>query len=184
MVVEDGTGLTGANSYASESTADSYFDARGNTDWATGTGDKEAALVRATASLDGLYRARFQGKRTHGRDQNLEWPRVQAYLIHGLQHSYYTTALTDAEGNEIASNVIPVEIINACCEMAVRELIEPGSMQPDLDRGGAIKRMVAGSVEIEYGDNATATTAFSLIDGILAPLIGNKPSGLFATAVR
>jgi hypothetical protein len=47
MVVEDGTGLANANSYASEATLDTYTDDRGIT---LASGDAEAALVRATAA--------------------------------------------------------------------------------------------------------------------------------------
>jgi hypothetical protein len=52
---------------------------------------------------------------------------------------------------------------------------------PDLDRGGTIKSVKAGSVSVEYAANAQANTTFQLIDGILAPLIGEitSPGGAF-----
>lgn len=167
FTVEDGTGIEGANSYVSENDLGTYTDDRGVT---LASGDAEAALIRATASIDAIYRSRFPGWRTNGRSQGLEWPRSGA---------------SDAEGNEIAEDEIPVEIVNAVCEFAVRELTTPGSTAPDLERGGNIRRMKAGSVEIEYGGNATANTVFQIVDGILAGLLGgNSTSQYTASAVR
>ncbi len=134
IVVEDGTGLETANSYCSEDTADEYFDDRGNTAWGTSTGDKEAALIRASAAIDATYRTRYPGYKTNLRDQGLEWPRTSAY---------------DAQNNLVEG--VPIEIIQATCEAAARELAEAGSMMPDLSRGGDVRRLQAGSVSIEYG---------------------------------
>jgi hypothetical protein len=167
FLVEDGTGIEGATSYASEDDADTYWEDRNNTDW-TGT-DKEAALIRATHSLDYMYRGRFPGLKTNGRAQSLEWPRSEAY---------------DAEDEEIAEDEIPQEIIDATCELALRELIEAGSTMPDLDRGGHIRRVKAGSVEVEYAGGATATTTYSKVDGILAGLLGTAPASFMATSDR
>jgi hypothetical protein len=167
IIVEDGTGLAGANSYASEDELDTYTDDRAIT---LATGDAEAALIRATAAIDAIYGSRFPGYKTNGRDQNLLWPRIYAY---------------DGDGDLIDSDEIPVEIKNATCEAAVRELTTPGSMSPDLERGGGVKRLKAGSVEIEYGSNAEAGTTFSVIDGILSALLGaSAMSNMFGKAVR
>jgi hypothetical protein len=156
-------------SYATVATADEYFGRRQNDTWmAENEGDREAALIRATQAIDALYRGRFPGSRTDGRTQPLEWPRSQAY---------------DIDDEEIADDEIPQEVIDATCEAALRELVEAGSMMPDLDRGGGIKRVKAGSVEVEYNGAASATTTFSLIDGILAPIVGN-PSKYYGRAVR
>jgi hypothetical protein len=80
--------------------------------------------------------------------------------------------------------VIPQEVVQATCEMAIRELIEPGSMMPDLDRGGQVKELAAGSVRIVYGDNALAQTTFQLVDGIMAGLLGSPVASFVGTAVR
>jgi hypothetical protein len=173
LVLEDGSAPEGANSYAAVETADAYHSARGNSTWAEASTSpdqgKTAALIRATTAIDAIYRARFPGTKANGRDQSLEWPRIDA---------------TDNEGEEIAEDEIPQEIVDAVCEAALRELVEAGSMMPDLERGGSVRRLKAGSVEIEYGNNASARTAFTIIDGILAGLLGAASSGYTATAVR
>lgn len=166
LILEDGTAPDGANSYADEDTLGTYTDYRAIT---LAAGDAEAALIRATVALDATYRGRFGGYRTNGRNQSLEWPRTAAY---------------DAEGNAIAGDEIPVEIINATCEFAIRELIEAGSTMPDLERGGAIKRLKAGSVEVEYAGNAGNATVFQIVDGILAGLLGSPVASFVGRAVR
>lgn len=165
MVVEDGSGLSNSNSYASEDAFETYCDDRGVT---PADGDAEAALIRATQWIDNTYRARFPGSRVNGRDQALEWPRSEA---------------TDAAGNDLDDDAVPVEIVRATCEAALRELTEAGSLAPDLDRGGQIKELQAGSVRVVYGANAASTTSFQAIDGILSGLIGSA-STMFASAVR
>lgn len=158
LTVEDGTGLVGADSYVSVADCETYCDARGLTFSGAATADKEAALRRATASIDAMYRARFPGQRRQYRNQALEWPR---------------TGAVDANGIVVSYDSIPVEIEMATYEAAVRELAEAGSMLPDLERGGAIKSISAGSVSIEYGASAKPGTAMQIIDGILAGLIGS-----------
>ncbi len=166
FIVEDGSNVAGATSYASEDDFDTYTEDRNYT---VTVGDTETALVRATQVLDATYRKRYPGYRTDGRDQSLEWPR---------------TAATDDAGNEIAVDEIPIEIIDATCELALRELASPGSTMPDLDRGGQVHRLKAGSVEIEYGANAAAMTVFSLIDGILDGLLTGSSGSIQGFSTR
>lgn len=40
-------------------------------------------------------------------------------------------------------------------------------MSPDMERGGAINSLKAGSVEITYADGATSGTVFTSIDELL-----------------
>jgi hypothetical protein len=154
LVVEDGTALSNSNSYASEDTLDTYCDDRGIV---LADGDAEAALVRASQWIDSTYRFQFSGIRVKLRAQAMEWPRV---------------GVIDGSGFYVAFDQIPTEIVKATCEAAIRELAEPGSLAPDLDRGGAIKAIQAGTARIDYGANAAPQTVFQIIDGILAGLIG------------
>ncbi|WP_051677254.1 DnaT-like ssDNA-binding protein [Bradyrhizobium sp. URHD0069] len=173
IIVEDGTGLADANSSVSVADADAYHSARGNSAWTEASTSpdqgKAAALIRGTAAIEAMIRNRLSGEKINGREQALLFPR---------------SGMTDADGEEIAEDEIPVEIVHAVCEASLRELVAPGSMSPDLERGGQIRRLKAGSVEIEYGGNASAQTTFSIIDGILAGLLGAAPSPYTASAVR
>lgn len=161
-------GAPDADSYVSTADAFAYAVARGLAFPTSPSAPAEAALRTATAWIDAKYRSRFPGSRLNGRAQALEWPRANA---------------TDVSGEVIASDEIPVEILNATIEAAIRELAEPGTLSPDLERGGAIKRVKAGSVEVEYGGNATAATVFSAIDAALSGLL--KAASLYtARAAR
>ncbi len=153
MIVEDGTGVEGANSYATEQEFDDYCDSHGITPT---DGDTEAALVRGSSAIDNNYRAGFPGYRTFFRDQGLEWPRSGAY---------------DIEYNQIGTQEIPIEVKYAAIEAAVRELAKPNSLEPDLARGGKISSLSAGSVSITYSGSANATTSFQKIDGIIARVL-------------
>lgn len=166
FLVEDGTGLAAANSYVSVANAEAYADDRGLTFTSGSTANKQSALVRATAAIDAEYGALFSGWRANDRSQALEWPREDAY---------------DREDNLIANNEIPDELVEATIEGAVRELATPGSLMPDLGRGGEIKRVRAGSVEVEYSDAASATTVYSLIAGILAPILSRRAAAVSMT---
>jgi hypothetical protein len=166
LITEDGTGVANANGYVTTAEFENYCDAHGLT---VTTGDAEAAIVRATMYIDACFRLRFAGYMTFGRNQYLEWPR---------------TAVLDSEYFPIGNNEIPREIKNACCEAAQRELTEPNSLMPDLERGGQIRALQAGSVRIDYGANASATTTYRVIEGILASLLGPSGSMYSAQAVR
>lgn len=167
--VETGAGAGTSDAYVSVADCATYATARGLTFPTSPAGPAEAAIIRATAAIDAMYRARFSGQRLNGRAQALEWPRKYA---------------SDAEGNPIAEDEIPQEIINATCEAAVRELATPNSMLPDLERGGGIRSLKAGSVAIEYAGNASARTTFTAIDGILSGLLGTASLPWIGQAVR
>lgn len=186
VVVEDGSCVEGANSYLSVADFKAYADARGFS--YAGKSDDEIgqALIRATSWLDATYRARWPGVRTYGALQSLLWPRKAGSVVNGeYVPDAYLTTVTDSEGIAIATTSIPSALKSAVAEAALRELTSPGSLAPDLERGGAIKRIQAGPVEVEYSNTAAAGTTFTVIDGILAGLIcTGSASPYTARAVR
>lgn len=166
MIVEDGTGIAGADSFATEAAFEAFCEANG----LTATGDIEGALVRGSRWLDGEFGARYPGTRTHGRDQGLGWPRTDA---------------CDREGNEIPDDVVPKEIIEAAILAAIREIASQGSLAPDVAGGGAVRREKLGSMEVEYANadgRRAAGPRFPEIEGLLAGLI--KPRSLSFRVVR
>lgn len=115
-----------------------YNAARGNAAWsAAGVTDpqREAALLRASEALDGMYGSRFSGQPTGGRAQVRAWPRDGA-----VDHCTDETLPNDA---------VPVEIENATYALALAELVTPGSMSPSYIPGAVMKREKAGQVERE-----------------------------------
>lgn len=179
LIIEDGAGRADAESYASIATINAYAAARGLTFAITGgtnEADAEAAARRATVWLDATYRGRFTGRRTNGRTQALEWPRIEAHD-------------NQVPPDFIESDEIPREIIDACCEAAVREKASPGSLSPDVTPGQVAKReRVEGAIEVEYfraggvGDQRPVST---VIDDILGSLLTTgSGGGYFGKAAR
>lgn len=172
IVVEDGTAANAAaNSYISEGEFETFADNHGYI-ISSYTGDLiPQAMIRGRTAMDALYGDLYSGTKTHGRDQPLEWPRVDA---------------TDADDEDIAEDEIPRELKEAQCEATWQELQNPGSMLPTLARGGQIRVLKAGSVSIEYAGNASATTTFSKLDAILDPLLDSSSvgAGFMATSER
>lgn len=143
LTVETGTGSSSADALDSLANVDAYHTARGNAAWTGTDALKEAAIRRATAFLSSAFS--WQGLRTHGRDQALAWPR---------------SGVVDREGYGIVSDTIPIEIRQALAEIALRELVTPGSMTPDFAANELAKREKVGEIEIEYAlANLTAEAA-------------------------
>lgn len=174
VVVEDGSGVDGGNAYLDIADWKTYAFYQGWDFSAVIKGDRPsdptdgemsdkiaAAIIRGRGWLDASYRSRWPGFRTNGRDQATAWPRRD---------------VIDGDGEDIADDEIPQEIIDASAQAAWRELQEPGSLSPDLERGGAIKSLKAGSVEVTYADNAPVATTRTLIDEMIAGLLLDLPA--------
>lgn len=148
VTVEDGSSKADADSYASESEADTYFDDRNETDWADlGQSEKSAALRKATSHLDSQYD--WKGE-VADEGQALDWPRKD---------------VTDDEDIDIASDVIPDELKEACMELAFFSAVI-GDLEP-FETDGEIRSIGAGSVEVEYDDNQTPGRSFSKVNKLL-----------------
>lgn len=160
--------------YGSVSAADAYHLARANAAWVGEDAAKQAALIRASAYIDGKYQAQnscgrweslFSGAKTGGRAQSLQWPR---------------TGATDNEGHAIPADEVPIEIEQATYQSALREIALPGSLSPDYVASQTIKREKVGPLETEFAVSDSASGAGSVrpvitvVDELLAPLLGCK----------
>lgn len=154
--------------------ADAYHEARLNTAWtgvASSPADaKEAALLRASVWVDGSYGAKFSGVRSDGRDQSREWPRTNA---------------TDAAGNAIPTDEVPVEVLNATYEAAMRELTTPGSLSPDYTPSQGVKQETVGPISVTYrdGTGSQVRPVATVVDDIMRSLVG-RISGNVIWAMR
>lgn len=160
--------------YSTVAEADAYHEARGNTAWA-GTA-KEAALLRASVYIDslglqqlpsGTWVSRFPGVKTGSRAQVREWPR---------------TGAVDYEGTPIPAGEVPIEVRQATYEAALRELTEPGSLNPDYVPASLVKRDKAGPWEEEYFAPAEGTNPnqpiLSIVLALLAPVLRRRGFGI------
>lgn len=113
LVIEDGSGVAGAEAYASVADCSAWAEKYYEQALARSTAEKEAAIRRAVGYLNGLS---WLGHKTHGRDQALAWPRAW---------------MTDADGYAIPADEVPVEVIEAQHILARAELQEPGCLAPN-----------------------------------------------------
>ncbi len=85
---------------------------------------------------------------------------------------------------EFENDDAPDQVKFAIVEAAWRELAKPGSMQPDMARGGKIKSAGAGPAQVTFADGAPVETTFKAIDGLLAGLVGRNSTTTFGFVAR
>lgn len=146
IVVEDGTVVTGANSYVSEAELTTYASDRG----IAITGENDELLIQAMDYIESLD---FIGIKWT-KDQPLVWPRVDV-LIDG----YYQ----DVED-------IPTQLKNG--QMAVALAIDAGN-GPLIDLPRNTKREKVGDLEVEYMDGTASVTIARTINANLRKLLKN-----------
>lgn len=152
MIVEDGTGLTNADSYVSVAFADTYFSARGVSEWALLTqAKKEQALIKATDFIDNIYQ--WYGKKEF-EHQALRFPRVD---------------IQDYEGAEIKG--IPLCLKQAVCDASL--ISTSGELFETAEHNGDVVSETITSLSFTYKkDGSRSTTSTTLYDSINTKLRG------------
>lgn len=150
ITVEDGTIVSGANSYVTVSELETYASERGVTLNASTEGDKEVLLIKAMDYIGAKYGDRFKGTKV-SRTQPLHWPRAGVYIDGYLQPS-----------NEIPRNLEYGQLAAAVEADSGTDLL-PNPTAP-------IKReRVEGAVEVEYFNpgKVMPVSAFASADALL-----------------
>lgn len=172
LTVETGAIVTGAESYVSAADCTTYHTNRGNTAWTGTDAVKEAALRRATAYLDGHYRARWKGCRVYPLTQALEWPRAGVRIVDEQVYYDVPPSFYDSEySGFLAITTIPQRLKDACCELALRAL--SGDLAEDFTSG--VKREKVDVLETEYFQGAAPGTTYRIVDDLLSDFL--KPAG-------
>lgn len=191
--------------YGSISAWKAYAAERGQASIAsTADVDLTAALVRGSEWLDGRYRDRFAGVKSGGRAQVREWPRRPAtptqdnnrdrmlsgdYPRTGYGYGLYPATVFDRDGNPIAVDEVPAEIIKATYEAAYRELATPGYLSPDYVAAQQVASESVGPVSTSYAQVSapgpdSIRPVLTVIDDILAPLIAAKRRYMSGASAR
>lgn len=160
LVVEDGSGLTNADSYESIANADTYHANFGNETWDTYTDEqKELALRNATRYIDVKYGSRFVGSKMTSA-QSLYWPRTGVVI----------------DGFDIDDGKMPAVLKQATCEVALR-YINGEDLLADQELPGTVKRELiqVGPIksDVEYMGGQSLTNSMPEVDGIIARLLNN-----------
>jgi len=149
LVVEDGTGLESANSYATVAEGDAYAEGRLNSDtwFAAPSARRAIALVTATRYIDQQFQ--FFGFKV-SQTQALQWPRRQCPDPDSDQRS---VGLIGGEGPFVDETSVPKAVKDACCEAAVKMLEgDPSEPAP----GEGLKSFeIPGAIKLEF-DKGTA----------------------------
>ena len=164
LIVEDGTVVAGAESYAAVADADLYHSNRANAAWAAlATPAKEAALRKATDYMLQMYRPRWKGYRKDG-SQALDWPRTYVYLesfVHGAVGTFPFL---------VPDTTVPIEVKNACCELALRA--SAADLAPDLARQTLSETV--GPLSVTYDRSSQFYTTYRSVDAALAPYLSGS----------
>ncbi|HNY81066.1 MAG: hypothetical protein RBS72_22010 [Sedimentisphaerales bacterium] len=129
FVVEDGTGLSTANSYLSVADADTYHaNITRSTNWSSATQtEKENALIVATQYLDIRFQGRWRGYR-NTRSQALSWPRY---------------SVEDDDGYVLDATALPQKLQDACAEMALRVVLGDDLLGTVTETGEVVSESVS-----------------------------------------
>src|SRR5271167_4174929 len=139
MIVEDGSIVPNANSYATTAYADAYHLSVGNFAWAAipseadvpppaaGVMTKEALLIQATQYMCGVYRLRWRGWRVKPEaipdpalggnagvflpGQSLDWPRI-GVILKDTASFFVDQRLSYT----VPANMVPQEVVTANIE--------------------------------------------------------------------
>jgi hypothetical protein len=157
VIVEDGTIVANANSYASEAELATYASDRGITIAGTDT----QLLIRA---MDYIEQQNFQGFKST-KDQALQWPRYGVWI----------------DGYDIASDVIPVLLKEAQMEAAIAV---DGGNDPMANVGRETKKEKLGDLEVEYMDGARNDEYNMALETKLTKLLKRNGGSISAVAIR
>lgn len=163
LLVEDGTGVVGAESYQTVAAADTYHSNLGNSAWAAlSTPVKEQSLRKATNYMTQEFQSRWKGYRIDA-DQALDFPRSSVIVFDSF----------------IASNIVPEPVKNACAELALKA--NSGALNPDSTQN--VKAKTIGPIKIEYDQYSSQNKRYDSIEQMLAPYLTGS-SGITVALVK
>lgn len=174
LIVEDGTKVAGANSYATVAQADERQELLGDEIWPDlDTSEKETFLIRATLFMTMRYRLLWAGYRV-STTQALDWPRYQVTFVDGPgEYSPFDSFYPN--------NVVPTEIVNATIDVAVR-ISNGQDLLPDL--GPPVLEETVGPITTKYARDARQITLFQTVDSLLSVFLKNAGSSYMIPLTR
>lgn len=152
FTVEDGSIVSGANSYVTVAFADDYYtiDTNFSATWAAyTTQEKQNLLMWSTRVID--QKAEWNGGKVEA-DQPLRWPRGYVY---------------DADGTLIDEDTIPAQLKQAVCEVAKYLVTNDPTTAQDVTNYASLKIDV---IDIKYQDRTWQVTFPTIINQLLAGL--------------
>lgn len=149
LTVENGTGLTNADSYVSLADFKAYCDGRGYSYAGITDTVLEQKLRLATDYVDTIFR--YKGVR----------------LLNGQAREFPRSTLIDDSGYEVTG--LPARVVRATNELAFKGITE--DLYVDLDRGGRVTSESVGPISVSYAADAPAGKTFRFAENLLKPYI-------------
>lgn len=135
LIIEDGTGVAGANSYATVAQLEAYAQLRG-LPLPADEAEKERLLIRAMDYIEAKA-PDFSGTR-YSIEQSLQWPRYGVFV----------------DGHELLYNTIPSILIEAQCDIAANSVGLDLLPTQAPSAKGAVTQETVGPVSVSYAQPA------------------------------
>lgn len=157
LVIEDGSGVAGANSYCSVASARTYASARGLS-LPAADAEVELLLIKAVDFIES-FRGEFQGLKTT-QEQPLQWPRTGATL----------------DGYEVSSTTIPEVLASAQAQLAADANLQE-LMPTSTGREVVMERVDVVQVQYAESGNTNQQPIFTKAEALLKPLFKSSLFG-------
>lgn len=151
LVIEDGSNVTGANSYITEAEYQAWADARFGSGRSTAPANDAAAEVLILRAMDYFEGLNFIGIKAN-KSQPLQWPRYDVVI----------------DGYDIDSDEIPSLVKSALYEITYAEESSNSELQT-IER--TTRREKIGDIEVEYKNNSASRTISPAITHALKKLV-------------
>lgn len=169
LVVEDGTGLATAESYAAVVDFRLYYNNRAVDVSAFTDAQVEAYLRLATDYMVRFYRASWKGYRCLP-TQALDWPR-NAVMLSDVSGGF-RSRFEGAWPYLVPNNIVPVAVNVACCILAYKAAQADGNdIMPDISRSDTVKSEKVDVIEVVYDTDRPVYTLFRSADLALDPYL-------------
>lgn len=156
LIVEDGTIVSGAESYNTLAEITTYHANRGNSTWALlSTAIQEQCARKATDYLAHVYKGYWKGVLVIS-TQNLDFPRDGIYL-----------EATVSGSNLLASTVIPSGLKNAHAELSLiasTEVLLPA-------KNKSVRKKTIGPLTTEFEPSQPNYKKYTVVDSLLRPYL-------------
>jgi len=151
LTIEDGSQVSGADSYVTAAEYIAWADARFGAARSTAPADTDAAEVLILRAMDYFESLVFLGQKVSS-TQSLQFPRV--YLV--------------IDGYDVLSTTIPADVKKSLYEITYAEELGTSELA-QVDR--KTKREKVGDIEIEYTDNSSSRTTTPAIRHSMRKLV-------------
>lgn len=152
LIVENGSGLSNADSYITLLAFQTFCDSRGYNYDAFDDEVMEQRLRIATSYIDTIFR--YKGARSKV-EQALEFPRVDCL-----------------DWSSLPVTGVPLRVKQACAELAFKALSE--NLYQDQDRGGRVVSESVGPISVSYAEDAPTGKVWQLAHNLLQPFVRDK----------